>query len=156
MKFIVQPITTILSKNWIYQSWNPKFLIWFRFTLSTKLDNLIRLDFLKTLLPKYGFFKSYPRPFYDLLGGLSIYFLKRGFLVWFLALYVGVIIWEDPTPKIFSKPWFSKFGGKMRDSLLSAASKTNKSILNIRQLVQEVLKMKRDARALSFMWIWAF
>ena len=41
----------------------------------------------------------------------------------------------------------------MRDSLLSAASKTNKSILNIRQLVQEVLKMKRDARALSFMWI---
>ena len=41
----------------------------------------------------------------------------------------------------------------MRDSLLTAASKTNKSILNIRQLVQEVLKMKRDARALSFMWI---
>ena len=57
------------------------FLICFRFALSTKLDNLIRLDFLKTLLPKYGFFKSYPRPFYDLLGGLSIYFLWRGFLV---------------------------------------------------------------------------
>ena len=87
------------------------FLICFRFALSTKLDNLIRLDLLKTLLPKYGFFKSYPRPFYDLLGGLSIYFLRRGFLV-------SSIIWGDPTPKMFSKPWFSQFEGKMRDSLI--------------------------------------
>ena len=135
---IVQPITTILSK-----------LIWFRFTLSTKLDNLIRLDFLKTLLPKYGFFKSYPRPFYDLLGGLSIYFLRSGFLV-------SSIVFE----KILLQKYFQNLDFhnlKARCVIpYSAASKTNKSILNIRQLVQEVLKMKRDARALSFMWIWAF